>query len=266
MILLHRFTPLLQFLLILGAFLALWQLSPVALSLGGFSLTIHPALSCLALILAALYLQGRLLLWDYKRPGFWVFFLTPVFFVLSALSFFIILESSTAYWTVALLAALGFALYAENLFAFYHYPVSYQAYALEYLTMALFIVSFFFFTSAAFIGQVFLDMPFVVPAALLFFLVASGISAVFWVSKVSYDVAAPYALAGGVIFAELYLVLSMLPTNYISNAAVFVVGLTAYFGLMRAHVAKKLTERIAWRHALFFFGLLLIVLLTAPWR
>lgn len=266
MILLHRFTPLLQFFLILGAFLTLWHFSPAIFTIGDRSITLHPALGSGTLLLAALYLQARLLLWDYRRPGFWVFFMTPLFFVLAAMCCFVILESPTAYWTVAFLAAGGFALYAENLFAFYHYPVSYQAYALEYLTMALYTLSFFFFTSAAFIGQIFLDIPMYVPALLLFFAIAGGISAVFWVGKVSYDVAVPYAVIGGVLFSELYIVLSMLPTNYVTNATIFVVALTTYVSLIRAHVLKKLTEKVAARHALFFFILSVLVLVTAPWR
>src|SRR5690606_14640371 len=94
------------------------------------------AFLCIPLLLA------RLLLWEIRRPAFWVFLGTPCLLLLSSLMFFVLLDvGSLGVWALSIVVTLALALYTENLFAFYHLPSTYQAYALEYLTLIMYVVS-----------------------------------------------------------------------------------------------------------------------------
>lgn len=144
MILLHRFTPF-AILFSSGVLFCTLALSPFSL---------YP-LAILSGVLIPL-LFARLLLFEVKRPAFWVFLGTPFLLLVSSLMFFLLLESTGAKWALGGIVSVALFLYAENLFAFYHLPSTYQAYSLEYLTLMMFIGSSFFFTSSAYMAQLFL--------------------------------------------------------------------------------------------------------------
>ncbi len=253
MILLHRITPF-----------------ALALSIAvGFGILIFlPAEAIWALILILLLpglLLARLLTWEFKRFSFWIFLATPLFYNLSALFLFLFLENLSAQIILGSLVTLGVWLYAENLFAFYHLPSSYQAYALEYLSLVIYLLSAFFFTSGAYATELFLQLPSWVPALAVFWAVLFATTGVFWVSKVAQEVSTPFALVGAVILAELYVVLAYLPTSFITNAAIFTILFYLFLGLSRAHVLEKLTGLVLRRYLIIGSIFLLVVLLTARW-
>lgn len=253
-LLLHRLTPFL-----LGAAL-----------LGGFGVLIMMPFSSFNRVAAAAFLLvplllGRLLLWDVRRPGFWVFFATPMFLIISALFIFSLLVEPWEQWTLAVATAGAVGVYAECLFAFYHAPSAYQAYSLEYLTLTLLIAGFFLFTSGTFLAQFFLELPLWAAAPTVAILSVSSLFAVLWVSKAPFSAGLPFAVVGGMLLGELYLVMSLLPTTFLVNAGVFAVGYATIAGVARARVAEKLTFAVARRYAVGALVGITIFLLTATW-
>jgi len=252
-ILLHRFTPfaiaLASAVLFLTLSVAPFSLYPVAIVAG----VLVPVL------------LARLLLFEVKRPAFWVFLGTPFLLLVSSLMFFLLLESSEAKWILGGLVTIAIFLYAENLFAFYHLPSTYQAYALEYLTLMMYIGSAFFFTSSAYMAQLFLELPLWAPAILVFASVLFAMLAVFWVSKIGFETGIPYAVLGAILLTELYVTLAFLPISFIANAAAFSVCLSTYFGISRAHVLEKLTPIVTRRYLIFGLLLLAVIFGTATW-
>src|SRR5262245_33681598 len=85
-ILFHRFTPFV-ILALSGSGFAMLISNPFGLWL--------PAILCFVLIPV---LFGRLLLWEFRRPAFWIFLATPCFLLVSALMFFLLLEAETGLW------------------------------------------------------------------------------------------------------------------------------------------------------------------------
>lgn len=253
MILLHRFTPFAiafaSCVLFLTLSLAPFELYPVAIVAG--------------ILIPILF--ARLLLFELKRPAFWVFLGTPFLLLLSSLMFFLLLESTEAKWVLGGLVTVGLFLYAENLFAFYHLPSTYQAYSLEYLTLMMYIGSAFFFTSSAYMAQLFLELPLWAPAILVFASVLFSMLAVFWVSKIGFETGIPYGILGAVLMTELYVSLAFLPISFTANAAAFAVCLSTYFGISRAHVLDKLTPVVTRRYLVFGLVLLAIIFSTATW-
>jgi hypothetical protein len=252
-ILLHRLTPFaISLLSALGFGLLIWD--PLDLKI--------PAALCFLLIP---FLFARLLLWELRRPAFWVFLGTPSLLLLSSLMFFLIIETSFGLWALAISVTLALALYAENLFAFYHLPSTYQAYSLEFLSLMCYMVSAFFFTGSAYMAQLFLELPLWIPAVATFLIVLLATVAVFWVSKIGFETGILFAITGAIIMTEVYISLSMLPTSFVTHAAAFTVFWYVYLGVSRAHVLEKLTPGVVQRYALIGCMLLGLIFGTATW-
>lgn len=261
MILLHRLTSFAIVYFVAGGFYTL-TLRPDFLPLDTVTGFIAFVLVWL-LVIALLY--ARLLKWEFNRFPFWVFFSTPLFYFISAIAFFLFLESVTAQYIVGIAAALGMWLYAENLFTFYYLPGSYQPYALEYLSLSMYVISSFFFMSAAYAAQLFLQLPVWIPAGAVFWVVLASTVGVFWVSKIGYDTSLRFALAGAIMMTQVYIALALLPISFLANAAVFSIFLYLYLGLTRAHVLDKLTLPILQRYLAVGFVLTILVFLTSRW-
>lgn len=254
MILLHRITPFAIGFLGAAGF--------IMLILAPFSLGI-PALICFGL---SLLLFARLLVWDVRRTGFWVFLGMPFFLLVSSLAFFLLLEQNEGKWLLAATVTLGLVLFSENLFSFYHLPRAYQAYSLEYLSLMLAVAGLFFTTSATYLAQVFLEAPLWGTAPLIAVIVFAVFVAVFWVSKMSWEAGRMYAGIGALLLTEVYIACSWLPTGYTTNAAIFAVCVAWYLGIMRAHAFQKVNKLLLVRHSIFAAILLLFLFLTTPWR
>jgi hypothetical protein len=254
-ILLHRLTP---FALagVLAAGFAILILAPKSLVLAAF-----------LLFFIAPLLLARLLLWEVKRGAFWVFLGVPMFMVASSVFFFLFLESDAGKWLLALSVIASVGLYAENLFTFYHLPGAYQAYSLEYLSLVIAIASGFFFTAGANGAHLFLRdiVPLWIPSIIVF--IASFLStlAMFWVSKVGFETGRRYALGGAILMTELFVVLSFLPTSFVTNAAAYAVFFYVYLGLMRANVLEKLSKKVVRRYLLTASVLLVFIFVSAQW-
>lgn len=253
MILFHRLTPFAILLLTLGLFVML-ILAPKALwpfEIGAF--------------LAVPLLLSRLLLFEVKRPAFWVFLGTPFVLLVSSLMYFMLLESDTGKWVLAITVTTALALYAENLFAFYHLPSTYQAYSLEYLTLVMYVMSAFLFTASANLGQLLWELPLWAPAIAIFAAVLFATMAVFWVSKIGFETGIPYAVIGALLMTELYVTLALLPTSALTNAAAFTICISTYFGLVRAQVLEKITAGVVRRYIALTVLLLFVIFGTATW-
>ncbi|MCH8049602.1 hypothetical protein IH979_02730 [Patescibacteria group bacterium] len=253
MILLHRIT---SFALALVAAVGFWILT---------YLPEQTSSAMIGLVVLIPLLLARLLKWDVRRFSFWVFLGTPTFFLLSSLFLFLFLESNLAKVSLGIIVTIGIWLYGENLFSFYHLPSSYQAYALEYLSLVLYVASGFFFTSGAYGTQLVLQLPIWIPALAVFWVVLFATIGVFWVSKIAQETSVLFALSGALLMTELYFVFAMLPTSFLTNAAAFSVFLYLYLGLARAHVLEKLSKKVLRRYVIIGGLLLAIVFGTARW-
>ncbi len=253
MILLHRITP---FAITAVSAASFWFLMWQPL------IGIQMLLVCLVLLVL---LYSRLLLWEWRRPAFWVFLGTPMLLWVSSIVFFFFLEDAVSKWLVLSLVSIAIGLYAENCFTFYHLPSRYQAYALENLSLVLYVVSAFFFTSGAFASQLFLLLPTWIPALVVFLAVLMATVSVFWVSKIGFETGLPYAVVGAVLMTELYIVLSFFPTSFVTNAAIFSVLLYAFLIISRGNVLEHLTKKMMIRSAAFIFVLLVTILISARW-
>jgi len=85
------------------------------------------------------------------------------------------------------------------------------------------------------------------------------------VSKVALQVALKFAVVGAVCMAQVYIVFSLLPTSFLSNAAGFAVILYSFLGLSRADALDKLSKTVVIRYLSIGAVLLLAIFATARW-
>ena len=218
-----------------------------------------------ALTLILAILTGSLLKWEWKRRPFWVFLSMPLVYHISAIFLFAWLEQPLVQILLGFVVTFGMWLYSENIFTFYYQPASYQAYALEYLSLVLYVLSSFFFVSGAYATQLFLAWPVWLPALIIFLVVLVATFGVLWVSKIEDQTAWLFSLIGAVLLTELYIVLGLLPISFLANAAVFSIGLYLFLGLSRAHLLDKLTQKVIRRYVIVGSVLLLFIFATSHW-
>lgn len=210
-------------------------------------------------------LFARLLLWEGKKPSFWVFWGTPLYLLGISILFFLFLEQEWVKILLTLFVTGAIWLYAENLFTFYHLPANYQAYALEYLTVVIALASVFFLASSAYGAFLFLQLPVWVPGLAMFWgLLGLTISA-FWASKIHWEASGLYGFFGALMLTELFVAISALPTSFFVNAGVLTVFYYMYIGLARAHVLEKLTKTVLRRYVVTGAILSLALFITATW-
>jgi len=210
-------------------------------------------------------LYARLLKWEIKRLVFWIFLFLPLLLLYSSVFFFLFLEADVAKYIIGVLITICTWLYCESIFTFYHIPSNYQAYTLEYLSLTFSMLSAFFLSSAMYARGIFLQQLIWVPALVfgLFSFISSMI--VLWVSKVSFLTGIRYSLVCAICMAESYIVFSMLPTSFLSNAAGFTVILYAFLGIFRAKALDKLSKKVLSRYLLVSSVLITLIFLTARW-
>lgn len=255
MILLHRLTPFLIALVVAAGFGLVLISAPVPILLS----------VCLSFVVAFL-LFCRLAQWDTSSFLFWTLVGIPGVFLASGFGMFLFLEGEMHRMTLAIIVTFFTFLFAEQIFAYIHAPTTYQAYAIEYLSLVLNVLSLFFAGVAAFGAQMFLQpqLWILIPsfAALVFFL----LYATLWVGKVDPAPARTYAFVGALLLTELFTVILFLPTGYYANAAFLAVCLYVFLGLSRARFLQKLSGAVAWRYVGLGVGFFLLIAATAPWR
>lgn len=253
MILLHRISTFLLALLSASVFAILIYWPDELLLAGIIGLLVVPLLF------------ARLLKWEVRRFVFWVFLSLPLLLLFSSVFFFFFLESDLIKFGVGIVVTLCIWIYSESVFAFYHLPSSYQAYTLEYLSLTLSLLSAFFFASGMYAMGLFLQLSLWIPAIILGLFSFFSSMMVLWVSKISMQTALRFSIICGICLAQTYVVLSLLPTSFVSNAAGFAVILYLFLGLSRAQALEKLSKTVVLRYLSVAGAMLLLIFLTARW-
>lgn len=256
MILLHRITP-----FFIGLISAL-----------GFVLLLISPLPPLLVLGAALVLVLSLLIRLIGfRPGqfsFWNFLGTPFLFLLASYLLFLFFEDRPEQVGLAVCTALLVFFFSEHLFNYLHLPANYQAYSLEYLSLALHVLTVFFLSAAGYGLSILLQvrhLGLAVMSVLFFLIVLFVIYSTLWVSKVEGKKTKRYALAGAILTTELFAVLTFLPTGFYTSAAILTLFFYLFLGLMRAHFLDKLSKVVIRRYLLISAILLFVILIFSRW-
>jgi len=253
MILLYRITPFLVAMvsaLGFAAFLLRWM---------------HPFIAVFVTVLLLLLLLARLLRFQLDTFSFWFFLGTAGIFLLSAFSVLFLFESMTTSLVVACVTIGLLTLFSEFIFLYTHIPSAYQPFSLEYLTLILNLLSIFFLTCFGFAIRLLVQIPLSFLSVSFFLLSFFLIYGMLWVSKSESVHTRFYAGFGAILFTELFIAISFLPTGFYTNAAFLTVFSYVFFGLTRAQVIHKLTKEVARRYLITAGVLLLFIGVSSQW-
>ncbi len=253
MILLHRITPF---------------VIATVFATGMLFVSYHPMSAVWILTIVtvlALSLFFRLAGARFREKEFWGLVAIPTLHILATVLLFMLADDTAIRFLVILLGAGVAYFYAENLFTYLHLPGAYQAYSLQNSGGIMAVVTLFFLAAGGHALYSFARIPlylFAISFAVLCFTLT--LSAL-WISKVPLQRAAVYALAAAVIFAELLVVITYLPTMYITDGALVAVLYYMYLGLSRANLSSKLSKTVVRRYITVGTLMILAILLTAQW-
>ncbi len=216
-------------------------------------------------VLVVVFGIGKIAEFGDSLEGWWHVAITPVLFVVSSIAFMLFVEADWLMIVLALVTAIFTFFFAEHLFKFIHLPSLYQPYALEHTSLVLHVASMFFLSTAFYGLQTFLRMPIWLLATV--FLMFSGLMVyeTLWVSKIRDAKAVRVALIGGLMFTELFVVLSFLPTSFYVNAAISTLVFYSFLGVMRASFLQRLSKDILKRYVILGLILIVALLATAKW-
>lgn len=220
-------------------------------------------LPLMVMLVAAL--TARLADWRWRDKDFWGLLITPLLFVLGAAMIFVLADDGTVRLAVALTTAFLTYFYVEHLFRFIHLPAAYQAYGLQNVSGVISIFTVFYLMSSAYATESFIRPPLALIAVVLFLLLFLMTTASLWMSKVPRERALVYALGGAVIFTEVFIAVSYLPTPFMTSGAFLAVMYYLYLGLSRAHVLTRLSRLVVRRYVLIGVCMLAALLVTAKW-
>ncbi len=253
MILLYRITPF---------FVAL-------LAMLGFSSVIfhwaHPLVAIGLTLIVFCLLMARLVKWHFSSFSFWFFVGTPLLFFIATFGMILLFENDLARISVAVLGISLLTLFVEYVFQYTHLPSKYQPFSLEYLTLVLNTLCFFFFASFGFAARILLQIPLSFISIAFFFLAIFLVYGTIWVAKSDVFPMTVSAFFGALFLTELFVVLSFLPVGFYTSAAFLTVGAYAFMGLTRAHAIHKLSRQLTERYLLVTGILLLFIGLSSQW-
>jgi len=253
MLLIHRLTPFVIAVVIAAGFI-LTSMNPLT----------APWLLPLMCVTVC-FLIWRLAEFRLREGQRWALTSTPMLFVLSASGLFLLAEDGTARLGIVIATTLLTFLYCEHLFRFVHVPAVYQAYGLQNMASVMIVLTFFFLTSVGEALATFVRPPLALLATSAFILIFIVTFNAFWTAKAPRDRSLTYALAGAILFTELFVAVSFFPTAFMTEGALLTILYYVYIGLSRAHVLAKLSRSVV-RNYIGVAAIVLIALIaTASW-
>jgi hypothetical protein len=233
-----------------------------------FSISVWPKFFLIMsglVVTGIIYGIGTLSGFGKNLDGWWHVTITPALFVISTIAFMMFVESGLLLILIPIIAGLFTFFFAEHLFRFVHIPSLYQPYALEHTSLVLHVASMFFLSTAFYGLQTFLQTPTWLLAICFFVFSGLMVYETLWVSKVKDTKAVRVAAIGALIFTELFIVFSFLPTSFFVNAAASTLVFYVFLGIMRAFFLQRLSSVVLKRYTMIGVLLTLLLFVTARW-
>lgn len=195
----------------------------------------------------------------------WLYLLTPVTFLISALIFILFLEHPWVKHLIALSVSIFFGIFLENIFTYIYRHEKYQINSLENISNYLNLTSFFLFNSSLFGFFIFLNLPFwplsFISLAFSFLLTIQTI----WVNKIDFRMALLNIFVICLILFELFWSISFLPTFFYINGLILATIFYLMNNLFKLHLLGNLNKKVLRRYFILCGFIIILVLTTAKW-
>ncbi|MFH0927995.1 MAG: hypothetical protein V1821_00820 [bacterium] len=203
---------------------------------------------------------------EIRRPFLMALLWNPLLFLSSIIFLSLLLESYPLRFLLAVLGGLANAVYFTYLFFFLYVPSRYEPHALERMSRYLVLFTIFGWSSGLFSLRIFLSLPVWLLALIFLVIIWLLLTQVFWISKLTTRKILTLSTLSAIILTELFIALIYLPASFYVNGAILTV--VAYWLLDLLTLPASATPKTKQaRQAGFVAALLvLIVILSAPWR
>ncbi|MEK7166831.1 MAG: hypothetical protein AAB732_00205 [Patescibacteria group bacterium] len=178
---------------------------------------------------------AKLYSWQLKKKNFWYFLITPFFFFISSFLFFIFLETNVfvKYIIIILFAYLQWFIY-KNIFFLLKEHQKYQPNTIRNVFNFINLISIFFFSSSFYALIIFIRTPVWLLSVILFLIISLILFQFFWINKIQEKKAWFFSVILGLIFIEIFFIISFLPTSFYINGLILTL---IYFNLK--NISKK---------------------------
>lgn len=198
--------------------------------------------------------------------SWWNFAILPACFLISISIYSSILINKFYIQLLFFVNMFFLYFYFKNIYYYLIRPEFYKAQTLENLSSYGNFLVIFFFSSAIYGLQSFLNMSIsllIIFALLIFTLV---IYQVIWANKIYLGIGLVFILVLGLILIEIAWSLSFLPLNYNILGMVLAICYYILIGLSRFHLKDKLNSKIVKLYLFSGFISILVLLLTSRWN
>lgn len=211
--------------------------------------------------IAASALVGR----SEVRGGRWHFALLAGLYVVSALGFLVLLDTTTFQHLHSAMAAGLWWLWIEQLYRFHYLPGTYIPFSVANVTSLVTVVTAFYLFSTAFALKLLLGYPFWLLTVLVGLAGTLFAIEIIWSEKLSPWRFWSMPMTIGLVVAELFWALNYLPAGYFVNGLIVTVMLYLSVNLGRFALKRALQPAVVKRYLLIAALMLLLVLLSARW-
>ena len=229
------------------------------------SKTIHPIVVMFVSTVLVALLIARLLRWEVRTFQFWSLLGSPLLFLASSYGILLFLEQLYAQVILSVAVVVLLTLFLEHIFSYIHLPTLYQPFSIEHLGQLINILTLFFVSSVGFGLRLFLQMPLWILGVVFFLVSWFVIYGTLWASKVEHQRAKPYALAGAILMAQLFLAISFLPSGFYTSAAFVALAFYVFLGLTRASAHHRLSKTLLRRYVVITIILSTTIAFTSQW-
>ena len=196
---------------------------------------------------------------------FWNQLPTSTIFLISSFGFFLFIEKLSVQIIYLIFISLIYFLILNNLYNFLHQTREYQSFALENIFSYIHLLTFFLITSVAFGTLVFLAWPIWILVIFAFLLGVILFALTLKAMKFDLLKGKTILVLMGVLSAEVFFVISRLPTSIIVNG--LLASLFYYLGssLIKDYLHHSLSVKNVRLYLLVAFLIAFFTLATARW-
>jgi len=253
MILFNRILPILSALLVVLAF-GIWSVKP--------NLTVY--------IAVAVFLINILTVWSltglrFFKNSFWNFLSTPFFFLTSAFIFLLMIDNIIVTELFILSIGLVYMLILHNIFSFLYQSKDYQPYALENIYSYVNMITLFLFYASFFGLFLFLTWPIWLFVVLTLLLSAFLFARTLWSYKIIWQQSKLYILVIGIVLAETFYVMSLMPTSYVFNGLILIVIYYLLTNIIKDHPRQRIEPKNIKKYFMISIIIVIISFLTTRW-
>lgn len=196
---------------------------------------------------------------------FWMYIITPFFFMLAIFGMISLLESSVIQQALILGGALLYWLYLGNV-AIYHFDFqNYHTSAIENVSSYMNLISLFCLTIVAYAAEALLNTSLAIMGVMMIFFVVLILLQSIWAAHIDSQKRLLYVLTMAIIMIESFWVVAYLPSNFYLQGFLLTVTYYGVWGLLKSNLLGIFSKRLLIRY-LGLCGLAVIaVIITAQW-